>query len=146
MKDDGTRDPALVHNALEACDVIAGYIRGISRATFLARDNKESQVIRDGVGMQVMHLGETCKKLSPEFKKYHSSVHWNELIGLRRTFAHAYLSADWEEVWDAAKRLAPELARRIRSVDMNKKRPRQLDKEIAAALYRRKSTSTSRKK
>jgi len=77
-------------------------------------------VVKNAIAMCVLQIGELVNTLSNEFKKEHSKTPWREIVSLRNRTAHAYISIDWEILWDIATKDVPELKTYCESIINNK--------------------------
>ena len=66
-------------------------------------------LLKNAIAMCVLQIGELVNSLSDEFKEEHSKMLWREIVSLRNRAAHAYISIDFEILWDVATSDVPEL-------------------------------------
>ena len=59
-------------------------------------------------------IGEASAQLSKEFKKKHSDIPWQQIIGLRNIIVHEYFAIDLDEIWITLERDLPKLKDAIR--------------------------------
>jgi len=59
---------------------------------------------------------EAANGLSPEFRKSHSAIPWQDVIGMRHILVHHYFGIDISEVWNTATIDLPEMEREIRMI------------------------------
>jgi uncharacterized protein with HEPN domain len=98
------RDAAYLNDMREACATI------VARASLrtlvdLASDGE----FRDGVVLQLIHLGEAASQLTDETKRRYPAAAWREIIGLRHLLVHKYWAVDHLKIWEYARNDVPEL-------------------------------------
>jgi uncharacterized protein with HEPN domain len=54
-------------------------------------------------------LGETAKRVSPDFRDAHPEIPWRKIMGLRNVVVHEYFHVDVRRAWKIASRDIPEL-------------------------------------
>jgi uncharacterized protein with HEPN domain len=98
------RDAAFLNDMREACATI---ITRVSRRSLvdLASDGE----FRDGVVLQLSHLGEAASHLSEETRRAYPDVAWRELAGLRNLLVHKYWVVDHLKIWEYARADVPAL-------------------------------------
>jgi uncharacterized protein with HEPN domain len=58
-------------------------------------------------------IGEAANNMPEEFKKEHSDIPWNEIIGMRNKVIHEYFGVDEDILWKTIKEDIPELKEKI---------------------------------
>ncbi len=100
-----SRDPQLrLADIIEACDRIAGYIKGLDALTFHTDLKTQDAVIR-----RFEIIGEAVKSLPAEMTATEPAIPWAQIAGFRDVLTHAYFAVDSSVVWDAAAAKAPAL-------------------------------------
>ncbi len=102
------RDPALLIDIANACDLIGKFIRGTSKPEFDADQKLQSALLH-----QLLILGEAARQLSTGFRAAHPEVDWSGYIGQRNVLIHRYLEVDLDKVWRVVEDEIPELRRWI---------------------------------
>jgi len=98
------QDAQLAHDVREAIDRIQRYTSGLSYDAFL-RDT----MVQDAVVRNLEIIGEAAKGVSPDFRKKHKSIRWQDIAGMRDRLIHHYSGVNWEIVWDVIGTKLPEL-------------------------------------
>jgi uncharacterized protein with HEPN domain len=93
---------------LEALDWIAKVVFGRTEAEFVA-----DETLCYAVAQRLTTIGEAVARLSPEIKARHSSVPWQDIVGLRNILVHEYFGIHWPLVWQTAVDHAPVLRAQI---------------------------------
>ncbi len=76
---------------------IAKYIESKSEADFHVDD-----MLHDAVILQLIVVGESVGRLSPDFRTKHPEIDWSKIVGLRHRLAHDYFGTDLRTAWDIA--------------------------------------------
>ena len=58
-------------------------------------------------------MGEACNRLPESLREAHSEVPWRQIVGMRNWLAHGYDGIDYDILWDAVSRHAPDLLEKI---------------------------------
>jgi uncharacterized protein with HEPN domain len=98
------RDVAYLCDMREAC---AKIVARTSRRQFV--DLASDEEFRDGVVLQLSHLGEAASHLTEEAKRSYPTVAWRELVGLRNLLVHRYWAVDHLKIWEYARDDVPAL-------------------------------------
>jgi uncharacterized protein with HEPN domain len=61
-------------------------------------------------------LGESARRISPEFQKSHPQIPWASIIGMRHKVVHDYLHVDFDLVWGVATQDMPNLMNDLRTI------------------------------
>jgi len=100
-----SRSPQLrLEDIVEACDLVADYVRGYNADGFAA-DGKT----RDAVIRQFEIVGEAIKDLPETMREREPRIPWRQIAGFRDVLAHSYFAVETSIVWDAAANKAPAL-------------------------------------
>lgn len=98
------KDAAYLNDMREACAKIVART-GRRRLVDLVSDEE----FRDGVVLQLIHLGEAAGQLSEQTKHSYPQVSWREVIGLRNLLVHKYWAVDHLKIWEYAQADVPAL-------------------------------------
>ena len=77
----------------QAIELIFKYTENVSYQELVENQEKQDAILR-----RIMIIGEATKRLSPEFRKLHSSIPWKQIAGMRDIITHNYDNVDLEEV------------------------------------------------
>jgi uncharacterized protein with HEPN domain len=102
------RNADLVEDIIEAITRIERYTTGLTLDAFLADTKTQDATVRN---LEI--IGEAVKGLSPDFRKKHPSVPWQEIAGMRDRLIHDYVGVNWDIVWDVLQMKLPELRRNL---------------------------------
>src|SRR6516165_3102024 len=102
------KDADLVEDITEAIARIERYTAGLTLNAFLADTKTQDATVRN---LEI--IGEAVKGLSPDFRKKHPSVPWQEIAGMRDRLIHDYVGVNWDIVWDVLQMKLPELRRNL---------------------------------
>lgn len=91
------RDETTLHDIAEAARLVAGFVQGLGKASFI--DDRKTQ---SAVLYQLIVMGEAVKRLSAEFRSQHPEISWSLIAGMRDHLIHGYDLVDWDEVWKTA--------------------------------------------
>lgn len=93
-----SRDPTLrLHDIIEACDRLAGYIDGYDWERFQADARTQ-----DAVARVFEIIGEAVKAIPIEQRLQEPEVPWRAIAGFRDVLAHACFAVEIRIIWDAA--------------------------------------------
>jgi len=106
----------LEHILEDAQDIIA-----FSQLAGTLEELRENSLIKKGVVMSLLNIGELASKLPKEFTDDHTQIPWNSIIGMRNFAAHGYHIMNLEIVWDTAQTSIPELVDFIEEIFNNEK-------------------------
>ena len=93
-----------LQDILDAIDRISSYVEGMTYEDFLA-DRKT----QDAVTRNVEIIGEAARSLSEQFKQEHSSIPWQDIVGMRNVIVHHYFGILPDVVWDVIENELPSL-------------------------------------
>ena len=97
-------DAAYLNDMCEACATIASRTSHRSLADLVSCGE-----FRDGVVLQLIHLGEAASQLTDETRRAYSDVSWREVVGLRNLLVHKYWAVDHLKIWEYARTDVPAL-------------------------------------
>lgn len=104
MQDDD--DLAAIVDIVTASRQALSFVAGMDLERFLTDVKTSSAVI-----LQLLILGEASKRLSAEFRSYHSEMPWSEISRMRDRLIHHYRRTDPKEVWRTVEKDLPEVLR-----------------------------------
>jgi len=87
-------DYGRVEDMLDRAKDAADRIEGKSRLDFEQDGNLQLSLVH-----LVQEIGEAATQVSPEFRKKHPHVDWDEMIGMRHRLVHGYRKINYERVW-----------------------------------------------
>lgn len=110
------RNPQVrIEDMLEAIQRIEKYaVRG--KTAFASEELIQTYVVHN---LQI--LGEAACKLTPEYRKQHPEIPWNQVIGMRHILVHDYFQVDLEIVWMVVEKELPKLKEQLLSLLNGKK-------------------------
>lgn len=73
-------------------------------------------LVRKGVCMSLINIGELTKSLSREFTSSHPQIPWKNIAGLRDVTAHKYHTLNLEIIWQVIISDIPSLKTFIKSI------------------------------
>lgn len=101
-------------------DRLLDILESIRRISEKIPDTKEefthSDLFQIWVIYHIQVIGEAANSLSPEFRQSHTSIPWQDVIGMRHILVHHYFGIDISEVWNTATIDLPEMEREIRLI------------------------------
>ena len=103
-----------LRHAVEACDRIGEYTRGLALAQFL-----ESRMVQDAVLRNFEVLGEAMVQLrdqDPVFLGRFPQVAWKETIAFRNRLIHGYATIDLAVVWQTIQADLPLLRAQLQDI------------------------------
>jgi uncharacterized protein with HEPN domain len=102
------RNKTYLLDILNSAELIANYVAGIKRDTFL-----DTIEIQDAVIRRLEIIGEAVRRISDPFKKRHSELPWKEMLGLRNFVIHEYEGVNLKVIWDTIRNDLPDLLKQI---------------------------------
>ena len=87
----------LEHMLEDAKDVIT-----FSQTAGFLEEQRKNSLIKKGIVMSLLNIGELASKLPGEFTDKHSQIPWRSMAGMRNFAAHGYHIMNLEIVWDTA--------------------------------------------
>jgi uncharacterized protein with HEPN domain len=105
------RDEQRLSDILEALDWIAKAVSGRTEDDFVA-----DETLCYAVAQRLTTVGEAVARLSPGIKAQHSTVPWQDIVGLRNILVHEYFGIYWPLVWQTAVDHAPVLRAQVAAI------------------------------
>jgi uncharacterized protein with HEPN domain len=93
---------------VEAAEAISRFCAPISEEEFFEDELRQSAVLQ-----KLIVIGEAASHLSDNFRKNHSAIEWEDIVGFRNIAVHEYFAVLWEIVWNTAIIDVPELHKKI---------------------------------
>jgi len=104
-----SRDPRLyLDDIIEAIDVIADYMAGISRDEFFG-----TRLIQDAVIRRIEIIGEAARQLPAELTDRYPGIPWADIVGMRNRVIHGYYGVVLDRVWNTVEPDLPVLRAEI---------------------------------
>ncbi len=94
----------LEHMLEDAKDIVT-----FSQTAGSLKELRKNSLIKKGIVMSLLNIGELANKLPGEFTDEHSQISWRSMVGMRNFSAHGYHIMNLEIVWDTAQTSIPEL-------------------------------------
>ncbi len=98
------RNNASILDIYNAIQRILKFTDGIAKYDLAANEEKQSAIL-----YQIIIIGEATKRLSTEFRNYHSHIPWKDIAGMRDILAHQYDRVNLNTLWDVIQSDIPEL-------------------------------------
>ena len=105
------RDENLLLNIKDEAEVLLEITDGYDLQSFL-----DNELLKRGVSMALITIGEFVKSLSEDFKKKNQEVPWRFIAGLRDIAAHGYHTLQMERIWDVVIKDVPELLELVKGI------------------------------
>lgn len=96
---------------IAAAEAISRFCEIVDEDQFLRDEIRQSAVLQ-----KLIVIGEAATHLPTEFRKKHSEIEWDDIIGFRNLAVHEYFSILWQIVWNTAIQDVPELHLKISSI------------------------------
>jgi len=93
-----------LHHMIDAAYEVVSFTTGRNRA-----DLDSDQMLLRAVSMSAGIMGEAAAHLDPNFRKQHSQIPWQKIIGLRNFLFHEYFRVDPAILWETATSAIPEV-------------------------------------
>ena len=110
-----SRDQQSVQDIWNAAQEILSFTAGMNQASLTADRRTQAAVLYD-----IVVIGEAANRLSNDFRTQHSTVPWQDIIGMRNILAHQYEKVDADVVWNVVHRDIPDLMAMIAPLLPNK--------------------------
>lgn len=104
-------DLVYIGHMLDTARSVVGKVAGKSRSEFDADENLRLALVH-----LIQTIGESARRLSPEFQKAHPEVPWKNIIGMRHKVVHDYLHVDYDVVWTVATLRLPPLLTELEKI------------------------------
>ncbi|MCA4896698.1 MAG: DUF86 domain-containing protein [Cytophagales bacterium] len=91
---------------------IENFVTGIADSEQFRKDEKTF----DSVLMNFVVIGESVERLTDDFKKTNTEIHWGRIKSFRNLVAHNYFGIDSEEVWQLIHTHLPVLKQYINKI------------------------------
>ena len=98
------RDEAFARDIFASTNRLGRWLSSVDREQFDGDDKLQSATLQ-----QLAVIGEAATQLSDAFKRRHSGIPWQSIIGMRNLAVHTYWRVDYDMVWKAATQGAPKL-------------------------------------
>ena len=72
-------------------------------------DFKDSELLKRGIVMSLLNIGELANSLDFDFYTKHSQIPWRDIIGFRNVAAHGYFILNQKMVWATIQYDVPQL-------------------------------------
>lgn len=100
------KDKSIVYTIIEYCDYIEKIMSDLNNDYDAFMNDYKSQ---QSISFDILQIGESVNKLSPEFKRQNNSIEWHKIIGMRNYVAHDYGAIDYFVLFNTAIENIPEL-------------------------------------
>ena len=107
FKDDITR----VKHILDSSKDILVFINNKER-----QDLDKDRMLVLSLVKSIEIIGEAANKISDELKSKHSSIPWEDIIGMRNRLIHTYFDIDYDIVWQTVKDEIPKLIKELKKI------------------------------
>lgn len=97
---------------IEAADMVASFIQGMTKEQFLADKKTQFAVVR---ALEI--IGEAAKKVPDSIRSRYPDLPWREISGMRDKLIHESLGVNNEVVWKTAVEDVPEIAANLKRGD-----------------------------
>ena len=105
------RDPGRLQDIIDAANHIVSFTEGYSQEELAVDKLRYFAVVKN-----VEIIGEAAFMLSPEFKKSHSEIPWDDIIRMRHVLVHGYSTILPELLWNTALKDVPQLKKEIEAI------------------------------
>jgi uncharacterized protein with HEPN domain len=102
-------DLVYLGHMLDLAEKIVAKAKGLTRAQYDADEN-----LQLALAHLVQTLGESARRISPEFQKTHPNIPWASIIGMRHKVVHDYLHVDFDLVWGVSTQDMPDLIKDLK--------------------------------
>ena len=100
-----------LRHMIEAAQEAVGYVEGLSREAFDSQRPLQHSVVRC-----IEVIGEAASRISPELRKAHPTIPWQDMTGMRNRLIHAYFDLDLDLIWQTANEELPNLIPQIEAI------------------------------
>jgi len=106
-----SRDQESIIDIIESIKLILHYVEGVNQESLAANYEKQDAILR-----RITIIGESTKRLSPEFRQKHSDIPWKKIAGMRDVITHDYDEIDLTEIWTVVTENIPELLKYLENL------------------------------
>ena len=96
---------------IEASEAISRFCAPVSENEFIQDELRQSAVLQ-----KLIVIGEDASHLPDNFRKRHSTIEWEDIVGFRNIAVHEYFAILWEIVWNTAIIDVPELHKKVKII------------------------------
>ena len=97
-------DQIRIRHMLDSARELLSFVAGVERESFV-----QNRLLVLAVIKELEIIGEAASKVSPETRKEHAEIPWQDVVGMRNRLIHGYFDIDLERVWDTVSGDVPEL-------------------------------------
>ena len=101
-----------LNDMIEAADMVASFIEGITKDQFLSDKKTQFAVVR---ALEI--IGEASKKVPESIRTYYPDLPWKEIGGMRDKLIHDYFGVNDEVVWETSVNDVPVIAAKLKQGD-----------------------------
>ena len=105
------RDELYLRDITESADALARFTSDVAQARFIDDD-----LVRSAVLQKLVVIGEAASRISQEIRERYGHNEWRDIVAFRNIAVHAYFNVDWNVVWNAAIKDAPEIKQQISAI------------------------------
>ena len=105
------RDRQRLVDILDALDWITKTTEGLTEAGFLG-----NEVLCFAVAQKLTIIGEAATRLDSQLTRFHRTVPWPDIVGLRNILVHEYFGIYWPLVWQTVRDDTPVLRKQIAGI------------------------------
>ena len=87
------------------------FVEDVSYQTFAMDRRTQLSVVKS-----IEIIGEAASRIDREIRQQHSTIPWQEIVGMRNRLVHGYFDIDLRLVWDTVQDDIPELITRLESM------------------------------
>lgn len=97
-------DQIRIQHMLDAARELFSFIDGLERVEFV-----RNRLVVLAAIKELEIIGEAASKVSMATRIEHSTIPWQDVVGMRNRLIHSYFDIDMERVWDTVTGDVPEL-------------------------------------
>lgn len=105
------RDEHLLLILKEEAEILMEFIDGYDLQGF-----HSSELLRRGVTLTLINIGECVKQLSEDFKQTYPDIKWSSITNLRNIAAHNYWGLNMDWIWENVTVDVPELLEQVKRI------------------------------
>jgi uncharacterized protein with HEPN domain len=107
-----SRDWRLFYSDLiDFCQQILSYTQGMDRAAF-----ESNRLVFDATLRNLELIGEAAKHIPENVRQLLPDIPWQDIVGARNIFAHAYFGVDRDLVWHTVKTEIPDMFTKLHAL------------------------------